>query len=71
MVLLSKRIRFRRVALAQIIKRFSDLGGDVFKQIVAVLAKVEPLATMARLSFQDGVVQDNVEIRDCRSSSRK
>lgn len=63
-VLLGKRARLGHVTHAKIVERFLDLGPNVFQCVVTVLAKIEPLATMARPSFQEGVIHDDVEIRD-------
>lgn len=65
-VFLGKRVWFRRRAHAQLNQGFSNLGREVFKHVMTVLGKVGPLTTMSCLSFQDGVIEDNEEIRDCR-----
>lgn len=69
-VLLSERVWFRRLTHAQLVERFSDLDRDVFEQVVSILGKVKAFTAVTQLlSVQDGVVQDNVEVSDCRPQS--
>lgn len=66
-VALIKRARFRGLAHPEVVEGFSNLGGEIFKQIETVLDKVRPLTTMRGLSCQDGIVKVDVEVSGWRS----
>ena len=59
-----RRCPFLGGAHAQRDERLSDLLRDLFEHVFAVLAKVEAVAAVACLTFEDRIVQYNVQVAD-------